>query len=113
MVGGGAVLLPAYPQARGLRKRLQIDTTKETQFSDAWIVLAFLLLGAGLLFAQGSLIVIAGLLLLISAIGWLWDRVALVGIEYKRTFAERRAFASKCLQAGIGPGIVLDQVVIR
>ena len=87
----------AYPQARGLRRRLLIDTSKETQFSDAWIAMALVLFLAGIIFRQGSLILIAGLLGLVSATGWLWDRLALTGVEYSRSFSERRAFVGETI----------------
>lgn len=88
---------PAYPAARGLRRRLQIDASKETQFSDAWVAMAVVLFIAGLILRQGSLIVVAGLLLLVAAAGWLWDRFALLNLEYSRKFAERRAFVGETI----------------
>ena len=59
----------------------------------------------GLIFRQGTLIVIAGMLILVSLIGWLWDRLALGGVEYTRRFAERRAF--------VGETISLDLSVVN
>lgn len=88
---------PAWSEGRGFRRRWRIDTTKETQFSDAWVALALLLFTGGLLFRQGSLIVVSGLLLLVAGTGWLWDRFALVGVEYRRRFGERRAFVGEII----------------
>lgn len=96
-LGGAATTVKAYPTARGLRGRLLVDSTKETQFSDAWTALAALLFFLGLAFRQGSLIVIAGMLVLVSLIGWLWDRLALGGVEYSRRFGERRAFVGETI----------------
>lgn len=97
LLGRDVVEPRAYPGVGGLRSRLIVDSTKETQWSDAWLALALLLAAAGLIFRQGSLIVIAGLLLITSALAWLWDRLALGGIEYDRHFAERRAFVGETI----------------
>ena len=94
---GPATTAKAYPTERGLRGRLLVDATKETQFSDAWTALAALLFFLGLAFRQGALIVIAGMLILVSLIGWFWDRLALGGVEYTRRFAERRAFVGETI----------------
>jgi uncharacterized protein (DUF58 family) len=104
-LGGAATTAKAFPTERGLRGRLLVDSTKETQFSDAWTALAALLFFVGLIFHQGALIVIAGMLILVSAIGWAWDRLALGGIEYTRRFAERRAF--------VGETIALDLSLVN
>ncbi len=96
-LGGAPTTAKAYPTAGGLRGRLIVDSTKETQFSDAWIALATLLFFVGLVFRQGSLIVIAGMLALVSLISWLWDRLALTGVEYSRRFSERRAFVGETI----------------
>lgn len=87
----------AFPGFGGLRGRLIVDSSKETQWSDAWLALALLLFLIGLIFRQGSMVVIAGLLAIISAMAWLWDRLALGGVEYSRTFAERRAFVGETI----------------
>ncbi len=100
-LGSGAAEARAYPSTRGLRGRLLIDSDKETQWSDAWLAMALLLALAGLVFRQGSLLVIAGLLTTISALAWLWDRLALGGIEYSRSFAERRAFVGETIDLRI------------
>lgn len=98
LLGGGVAASQAYPGARGLRGRLLVDADKETQFSDAWIAIALILFVAGLVFRQGSLILIAGLLALVSAVAWLWDRLALGAVEYRRTFGEQRAFAGETIE---------------
>jgi uncharacterized protein (DUF58 family) len=78
-----------------LGRRFRVDTTKETQFSDSWLTLAVLLLVIGLVTQIGGLIIIAGLLVLVAAAGWLWDWLSLQGIEYRREFGERRAFVGE------------------
>ncbi|MCB9133546.1 MAG: DUF58 domain-containing protein [Anaerolineales bacterium] len=98
MMGGGVAASQAIPGARGLRGRLVIDASKETQFSDAWIAIAIILFVAGLIFRQGSLILIAGLLALVSVVAWAWDRLALGALEYRRDFSERRAFVGETVE---------------
>jgi hypothetical protein len=94
------------PQLPGpLGRRYRVDTTKETQFSDSWLTLAILLLVIGLITQIGGLILIAGLLVLVSAAGWLWDWLSLQGVDYHRRFGERRAF--------VGETIDLDLAVIN
>jgi uncharacterized protein (DUF58 family) len=96
-LGGASAAPRAYPAARGLRRRLLVDSSKETQFSDTWVTLALVLFVLGLILRQGSLILIAGLLGLMSVVGWLWDRLALTGVEYSRAFGERRAFVGETI----------------
>lgn len=96
-MGGAPVAVPAFPGERGLRRRLWVDTTQETQFSDAWLLVAVLLFILGLALRQGGLIMIGGLLGLTAGAGWLWDRLALGGIEYRRSFAEQRAFVGETI----------------
>ncbi|HIC88667.1 MAG TPA: DUF58 domain-containing protein [Anaerolineae bacterium] len=76
------------------RRRSQgaIDTEKDTQFSDAWLLLVFLLTLGGLAFRQTVLLLISATLLTIAAVAWVWNRLALWGLRYERTFSERRAF---------------------
>lgn len=100
-LGSGAAEARAYPGLGGLRGRLLVDSDKETQWSDAWLAMALLLLLGGLIFRQSSLVVIAGLLAIISALAWLWDRLALSKIEYRRSFGERRAFVGEIIDLHI------------
>lgn len=90
--------LPGVGRPAAKARRYFVDTTKETQFSDAWVALALILLALGLIFRLGSLIVIAGLLMLVASVGWLWDWLALQGIEYRREFGERRAFVGETVE---------------
>lgn len=80
-----------------LGRRYRVDTTKETQFSDSWLTLAILLLVVGLITQIGGLILIAGLLVLVSAAGWLWDWLSLQEVDYRRRFSERRAFVGETI----------------
>ncbi|MEA3337495.1 MAG: DUF58 domain-containing protein [Chloroflexota bacterium] len=104
-LGGATAPARAYPSARGLRRRLIVDSEKETQWNDAWLAMAMILFTVGIFLQQGALVLIAGLLTLVSVVGWLWDRFALTGVEYSRTFGERRAF--------VGETIDLDLSVVN
>lgn len=89
---------PATSQARrgGLwftrGKRRYIDTDKDTQFTDAWIVLALLLILLGTLFANAFLTSAALVILVVLAVTWLWSTFCLYGLHYHRHFSETRAF---------------------
>ena len=78
--------------------RITIDYSKETQFSEAWIALAIMLTIFGFVFHQGNLMLVAVLLLTIVPIAWLWNRLALRGLEYERIFSEQRAFQGETLE---------------
>jgi uncharacterized protein (DUF58 family) len=81
--------------------RITIDYTKETQFSEAWIVLAVMLTAAGFAFHQKSLMLVALLLLTIVPIAWLWNKLAFRGLDYERRFSERRAFPGETLELNL------------
>lgn len=76
----------------GRSRQRYIDTTKETQYSDAWLVLGVLLSLVGLI-SQNAFFTGSGVaLFVISGIAWLWSRLSLVGLEYRRDLSEIRAF---------------------
>ncbi|MGC8838653.1 MAG: DUF58 domain-containing protein [Anaerolineae bacterium] len=74
-----------------------VDPTKETQFSEAWIILALLLTGIGYVLAQPGLLLIAVFLLTVLPVAWLWNRLALWGVRYQRILGERRAFVGETI----------------
>lgn len=81
------------PFLRGFRRqRRYIDLNKETQFSDAWVLLALLLLGFGLIVSNRFFTTAGILLLTLAGVGWLWSAFSLYGLHYRRHFAEVRAF---------------------
>ena len=51
-LSGTATPTKAFPTEGGLRGRLLVDATKETQFSDAWTALAALLFSSAWPFAR-------------------------------------------------------------
>lgn len=89
---------PVNPFAAGWRggwgrsRHLHIDTSKDTQFSDAWIVLGLLLSVIGVA-ANNSFFTATGVALwVIAGLGWLWNAFTLAGLHYVRTLSEVRAF---------------------
>lgn len=76
----------------GLHNRYVIDTSKTTQFSDAWVFLALIFVIAGLILHNLFLSAAGALLLVVAAIGWVWNRFALHNLDYSRKLSERRAF---------------------
>lgn len=85
----------AWPQ-RGWfnwrRSHRYIDVSKDTQFNDAWIILALILLVIGLVANQRFFTTAAIALLVMVGITWLWSWLSLSGLHYRRRFAEVRAF---------------------
>ncbi len=74
------------------RRRYTIDRQKDTQFSDAWVLLGVALSIIGAL-TDNRFFTTAGVALWIfAALGWLWNRVSLWGLDYERSFGEVRAF---------------------
>lgn len=74
-----------------------VDPTKETQFSEAWIILALLLIGIGYVLVQPGLLLIAVFLLTVLPVAWLWNRLALWRVRYRRIPGERRAFVGESI----------------
>jgi uncharacterized protein (DUF58 family) len=80
------------------RTRRTIDTSYDTQFSDAWVFFAILLTLFGLALNNAVLTTAAALLLLISGISWLWAKVSFHGLRYHRRFSEVRAFQGETVE---------------
>lgn len=97
---GGDVVAP-LPAAMPRRSRVTVDAEKETQFSEAWATLSLLLILLGLITRLSSLTLIGGLLLFTAGAGWLWDRWALRGVVFRRTFSERRAFVGETVELAL------------
>ena len=69
-----------------------IDLEKDTQFSDAWIVLGMLLTLVGLILDSLLLTSAAAALFVIIGASAAWSRLSLFGLHYQRHFSETRAF---------------------
>jgi hypothetical protein len=75
-----------------------IDVTKETQFSEAWLMLAILLTGAGLLLRLGFLLSAALVLFVVAGVTWAWNELSLFGLHYERRLSETRAFLGETIE---------------
>ncbi len=82
-------------------RRYTIDTSKTTQYSDAWVILALLVTLAGLLLRNAFLTTAAALLLVVAAVGWLWNRFSLRSVTYARRFSETRLFPGETAEMAI------------
>ncbi len=76
----------------GLHNRYVIDTSKTTQFSDAWVFLALIFVALGLILHNLFLSAAGALLLVVAGLGWVWNKYALHNLDYSRKLSERRAF---------------------
>lgn len=74
------------------RRRHYIDVEKDTQFTDAWVVLALILGSVGLLLDNAFFTTAAIFLLVLVGITWMWSTFSLAGLSYTRRFQETRAF---------------------
>jgi hypothetical protein len=75
-----------------LHGRRFIDLDKDTQFSDAWVVLGIVLTVVGLILDNGYLTTAALALFVIALASSSWSRLSLFGLHYRRHFSETRAF---------------------
>jgi len=66
-------------------------------FNENWVALAAFAIVFGLLLHQNGLLAIAILVLIAAAAGWAWNKYSLQGIEYKRSFSERRTFLGETI----------------
>ena len=86
--------LRQLPRYLGFGKR-RVAIEVEEQFSEAWVLMALLMTGVGLVFHLGALLTIAVALLVIALCSWLWNRLAFFGLDYRREFSVRRAFVGE------------------
>jgi uncharacterized protein (DUF58 family) len=80
-----------------LRGRRFIDHSKDTQFTDAWIILAVILTLAGLVTRNAFLLAGAGALLVAPLLAAAWNQLALFGVDYTRKLSETRAFLGETI----------------
>jgi uncharacterized protein (DUF58 family) len=76
-------------EVRGRRYR---DLTKDTQFTDAWIVVGLLLTLIGWALGNRFLLGTAVAMFAVAAAGWAWNQFSLYGLDYRRKLSETRAF---------------------
>ena len=81
-----------------LRGRRYLDLEKDSQFSEAWMILGIVLTLGGLLLNIPVMLAVALILFVVAAAGWLWNELTLFGLHYQRHFSERRAFLGETVQ---------------
>jgi uncharacterized protein (DUF58 family) len=87
------------PTLRGLRSgRRYIDLEKDTQFSDAWIVLGVFLILVSLILNSQFLMAAAVALFVVIGVSGTWSRLSLFGLHYRRHFSETRAFLGEAIE---------------
>ena len=78
--------------------RRHLDTGKDTQFNDAWVILAILLTLLALGLDSPLLTTAAALLLTLAGGSWLWAAASLRSLHYRRHFSETRAFQGETVE---------------
>ncbi|MEX1020263.1 MAG: DUF58 domain-containing protein [Litorilinea sp.] len=76
----------------GSASRRIIDTGKDTQFSDAWLLLGIVLTLIGAATRNPFFTTAAAFLFVIAGFAWLYARIAIENLVYARRFSETRAF---------------------
>jgi uncharacterized protein (DUF58 family) len=84
--------------SRRIRQTRYIDTTKDTQFSDAWIILGVILSVSGVAGNNGFFTTAGVALWIFAGIGWLWNTFSLTGLYYDRQLSEVRAFQGETVE---------------
>ncbi len=99
------------------RSHRVVDIYKDTQFTDAWIVLAVVLVIAGTVLDNRFLTAAAVVILLAAGIAWLWAHFSLHGVTYERRFGEQRAFLGEkvtlTLEVGNAKLLPLSWLTVR
>ena len=80
------------------KSKRRIDSSKDTQYNDAWIVLAIILTVAGIVLNNAFLTSVAIIILIISGITWVWAALIFFGVGYERRFSEIRAFRGETVR---------------
>jgi uncharacterized protein (DUF58 family) len=75
-----------------------INMSKDSQFNDAWVVLAILLTLLGLALDSIVLTTAAVFILVITGASRLWAKFSLRGLTYHRRFSEHRAFQGETIE---------------
>jgi uncharacterized protein (DUF58 family) len=81
-------------EVRGRRYR---DLAKDTQFTDAWLIVGLILTVAGLAAGNSFLLVAAVAMFTVAAAGWVWNQLSLYGLHYRRRLSETRAFLGETI----------------
>src|SRR5512139_2839185 len=81
-------------EVRGRRYR---DLTKDTQFTDAWVIVGLILTLIGLITADRFLLGAAVAMFAVAVAGWAWNQLSLYGLHYRRSLSETRAFLGETI----------------
>jgi uncharacterized protein (DUF58 family) len=81
-----------------LRGGRYLDLGKDSQFSEAWMILGIMLTLGGLLLNIQFMLAAALILFVVAAAGWLWNELSLFGLHYQRHFSETRAFLGETIE---------------
>jgi uncharacterized protein (DUF58 family) len=80
-----------------LRGKRYLDLEKDTQFSEAWIVLGVMLTMVGVVLNNQFLLVVALGMFGVTAVSWLWNQLSLFGLYYDRHLSQTRAFLGETI----------------
>jgi uncharacterized protein (DUF58 family) len=89
---------PYQRMLQELRGDRYLDLEKDTQFSDAWIILGLLLTLVGVVLNNQFLLIVALGLFGVAAASWVWNRLSLFGLHYERHLSETRAFLGETIE---------------
>ncbi len=83
---------------REVRGERYLDLEKDTQFSEAWVILGVLLTLVGVVLDNQFLLVVALSLFVVAAVSWAWNQLSLFGLHYDRRLSETRAFLGETIE---------------
>jgi len=81
-----------------LRGSRYLDLEKDTQFSEAWVILGAMLTLVGVALNNQYLLVVAVSLFGVTAVSWMWNQLSLFGLHYNRRLSETRAFLGETIE---------------
>ncbi|MGB3905590.1 MAG: DUF58 domain-containing protein [Anaerolineae bacterium] len=91
-------LSPFERLLKEVRGERYLDLEKDTQFSEAWIILGLLLTLVGVVLNNRFLLVVALGLFGVTAISWVWNQLSFFGLHYQRHLSETRAFLGETVE---------------
>jgi uncharacterized protein (DUF58 family) len=80
-----------------IRGERYLDLEKDTQFSEAWLILGALLTMVGVVLDNQFLLAVALSLFGVTAASWAWNQLSLFGLHYDRQLSETRAFLGETI----------------
>lgn len=84
-----------YSELQGKR---YVDLSKDTQFTDVWILLGVIITLIGLATNSRFLLAAALCLFVVPAVAWAWNTLSLFGVHYTRQLSETRAFLGETVE---------------